>query len=75
MFEAEIVARNMLAERNTKGWSQTEAAEACDMSEHAYGEIERGNSDSHLIALSKICNGLEMTLNERVAEPVEEAVC
>ena len=27
MFEAEIVARNMLAKRNTKGWSQTEAAE------------------------------------------------
>ena len=75
MFEAKIVARNMLTKRNEKGWSQAKAAEACDMSERAYGEIERGNSDPKLSTLSKICKGLEMTLTELITGPVDEAAC
>ena len=69
------IARNMKAARERKKWSQARAAEACDMSDHAYGEIERGKSNPKLNTLLKICRGFEMTLAQLIADPVEEAAC
>ena len=70
------IARNMNAAREQKKWSQARAAEACDMSDRAYGEIERGNSNPKLNTLLKICRGLEMTFAQLIADPVEEkAIC
>ena len=70
------IARNMKAAREQKKWSQARAVEACDMSDRAYGEIERGNSNPKLNTLLKICRGLEMTFAQLIADPVEEkAIC
>ena len=69
------IARNMKAARERKKWSQARAAEACDMSDRAYGEIERGKSNPKLNTLLKICRGFEMTLAQLIADPVEEAAC
>ena len=72
MSEAENIARNMLAKREEKGWSQAAAAEKCDLSERQYGEIERCHANPTLETLLKICKGLERTLAKLIAEPVKE---
>ncbi len=64
------IARDILAKRMQKEWSQAQAAEACEMSERAYGEIERGNTNPKLNSLLKICKGLDMTI--LIAAPIEE---
>ena len=69
---AENVARNMLAKRKEKDWSQAEAAEACELSDRYYGEIECRHANPTLGALAGICIGFEMTLEELVANPIEE---
>ena len=69
------IARNMKAAREQNKCSQARAAEACDMSDRAYGEIERGKSNPTLKTLLKICRGFEMTLAQLIADPVEEAAC
>ena len=70
----ENIGRNMLAKRHQMNWTQARASEECDLSERAYGEIERGNTNPTIITLVKICKGLEMTLEEIIADPAKESI-
>ena len=51
----ENIGRNMLAKRHQMNWTQARASEECDLSERAYGEIERGNTNPTIITLVKFC--------------------
>ena len=69
---AKNLARNMSAKRLEKDWSQAEAAEACELSDRYYGAIERCHANPTLGALAGICVGYETTLQELIADPIEE---
>lgn len=70
----ENIGRNMLAKRQKLNWTQARASEECDLSERAYGEIERGNTNPTIITLVKICRGLGMMLEEIIADPATESI-
>ena len=70
----ENIGRNMLAKRPQLKWTQARASEECDLSERAYGEIERGNTNPTIITLVKICRGLGIMLEEIIADPATESI-
>lgn len=70
----ENIGRNMLAKRHQLKWTQARASEECDLSERAYGEIERGNTNPTIITLVKICRGLGIMLEEIIADPATESI-
>ena len=70
----ENIGRNMLAKRHQLKWMQARASEECDLSERAYGEIERGNTNPTIITLVKICRGLGIMLEEIIADPATESI-
>ena len=75
MSEAENIARKVLNKRAKEGWSQAKIAEACDLSERYYGEIERCHANPTLNTLKKISTVLETTVAELVADPEEGSTC
>ena len=70
----ENIGRNMLAKRHQLKWTQARASEECDLSERAYGEIGRGNTNPTFITLVKICRGLGIMLEEIIADPATESI-
>ena len=70
----ENIGRNMLAKRHQLKWTQARASEECDLSERAYGEIERGKTNPTIITLVKICRGLGIMLEEIIADPATESI-
>ena len=70
----ENIGRNMLAKRHQLKWTQARASEECDLSERAYGGIERGNTNPTIITLVKICRGLGIMLEEIIADPATESI-
>ena len=58
MSLSEKLAKNMRYKRSEIGWTQEEAAEACDLSDRAYREIESGHGNPKLATLEQISKGL-----------------
>lgn len=67
----ENIARNLRAKRKAKKWSQETAAEKCEMSVNSYGRNERGQANPTAKTMQKMCKGLDMTIEQLVAEPAE----
>lgn len=61
IYIMDIIAENVRRKRKEKGWSQCKASEVCGISEHAFGEVERGKSNPTINTLMQICKGLEIT--------------
>ena len=54
----EIIAKNIKAKREELNWSQEPACEDCTLSIKAYGELERGRSNTRLSTLRKVRKGM-----------------
>ena len=50
--------------RRSRGWSQNDLAEKCQISRGLLGEIERGNKNFGIAILLTIAKGLETTVAE-----------
>lgn len=53
----ELLAKNLLRLRNQKGWTQEQAANACEMNITFYGNLEREKHNATLITLTRLAQG------------------
>ncbi|MDD6071253.1 MAG: helix-turn-helix transcriptional regulator [Clostridiales bacterium] len=63
-----IIGNKLLAYRKRLGLRQLDVAEAANLSERAYADIERGNTNFHVDTLLNICNALHITPNDILTE-------
>lgn len=53
------LAANVRRVRKSRGWSQQDAAEQCDMALQLFQRIESGQTNVTLTTLARLCDGLE----------------
>ena len=58
------IGNRLLKARKKCGMTQTEVAEASDLSLRTYADIERGTSNMRVDTLLKICAALDITPND-----------
>lgn len=63
-FDKRIIGNRLLAYRKRAHMTQAEMAEAAQMAERAYADIERGHVNMRLESILKICTVLHITPND-----------
>lgn len=58
------IGNHLLSARKKKGLTQIEVAEAANISDRSYAEIERGNVNMRLETFLRICDVLSITPND-----------
>lgn len=66
--DAKEIGNKLLAIRKKAGMTQMEVAEAADLSNRAYADIERGTSNMRVATILKICSALHITPDEILTE-------
>lgn len=64
IIDTREIGNKLLAIRKRSGMTQMEVAEAADLSNRAYADIERGTSNMRVDTIIKICNALHITPDE-----------
>lgn len=63
-----VIGNRLLAFRKRIGMTQAEVAEAADLSDRTYADIERGAANMRLETLMRICRVLHITPDELLTE-------
>lgn len=63
-----IIGNRLLAFRKRSGMTQMEVAEAAELSDRTYADIERGTANMRLETLMRICRVLRITPDELLTE-------
>lgn len=61
IFDFRVIGNKLLAIRKKAGLTQSEVAEAANMSDRAYADIERGAVNMRIETVLKICEALRIT--------------
>ena len=64
IFDLQTIGNKLLSIRKRMGMTQAEVAEAADISDRAYAEIERGSVNMRIETILRICNVLHITPDE-----------
>ena len=72
VFELRAIGDKLLSVRKKMGMTQAEVAEAAELSDRAYAEIERGLVNMRVETLLKICRALRITPDDVLTAPEEE---
>lgn len=64
IWDSREIGNKLLAIRKKAGMTQMEVAEAAELSNRAYADIERGTSNMRVDTILKICNALHITPDE-----------
>lgn len=73
IFDLQTIGNRLLAIRKGMGMTQAEVAEAADVSDRTYAEIERGTVNMRVETLLRVCRTLHITPDEVLTMPDEEA--
>ena len=68
IFDLQTIGNKLLSIRKRMGMTQAEVAEAADISDRAYAEIERGSVNMRIETILRICNVLHITPDEVLTE-------
>ncbi|MBE6037755.1 MAG: helix-turn-helix transcriptional regulator [Anaerofustis stercorihominis] len=68
IFDLHVIGDKLYYIRKRASLTQAEVAEAADLSDRTYAEIERGTVNMRLGTLLKICNALDITPDEILTE-------
>ena len=68
VFDFHIIGNKLLQIRKRMGLTQAEVAEAAELSERTYADIERGTVNMRIETILRICNVLHITPNEIMTE-------
>ena len=68
IFDLQTIGNKLLSIRKRMGMTQAEVAEAADMSDRAYADIERGSVNMRIETILRICNVLHITPDELFTE-------
>lgn len=72
IIDTREIGNKLLAIRKRSGMTQMEVAEAADLSNRAYADIERGTSNMRVDTIIKICNALHITPDEILTSNTSE---
>lgn len=61
IFDFRVIGNKLLAIRKKAGLTQSEVAEAANMSDRTYADIERGTVNMRIETILKICDALKIT--------------
>ena len=61
IFEFRAIGNKLLAVRKKAGLTQSEVAEAANLSDRTYADIERGTVNMRIETILKICEALHIT--------------
>jgi len=64
IIDTREIGNKLLSIRKRTGMTQMEVAEASDLSQRTYADIERGVSNMRVGTIIKICNALHITPDE-----------
>lgn len=68
VFDFGVIGNKLLAIRKHAGMTQNEVAEAAELSERTYADIERGSVNMKIETILKICSALHITPDEILTE-------
>ena len=68
IFDLHTIGNKLLTIRKRMGMTQAEVAEAADLSDRAYADIERGCVNMRIETVLRICNVLHITPDELLTE-------
>ena len=68
VFDLQAIVNKLLTIRKRMGMTQAEVAEAADLSDRAYADIERGSVNMRIETILRICNVLHITPDEVLTE-------
>lgn len=61
IFDFRTIGNKLLAIRKRSGMTQSEVAEAANLSDRTYADIERGDVNTRIETILKICDALQIT--------------
>ena len=61
IFDFRAIGNKLLAIRKRSGMTQSEVAEVAGLSERTYADIERGDVNTRIETILKVCNALQIT--------------
>ena len=64
IFDSRAVGNKLLAIRKRMGLTQMQVAEAAELSDRAYADIERGTVNMRMDTILRICRALHVTPDE-----------
>ncbi|MDY3013911.1 MAG: helix-turn-helix transcriptional regulator [Evtepia sp.] len=68
IFDNRVVGNKLLTIRKRLGLTQTQVAEAAELSDRAYADIERGTVNMRMDTILRICRALRITPDEILTE-------
>lgn len=72
IIDTREIGNKLLVIRKRSGMTQMEVAEAAELSNRAYADIERGSSNMRVDTIIKICNALHITPDEILTSTTSE---
>ena len=76
VFDFRAIGNKLLAIRKRMGLTQAEVAEAAELSDRTYAEIERGTVNMRIETILRICRVLHITPDEILTtKNAEECIC
>lgn len=72
IFDKRMIGNRLLAHRKKMGMTQSEVAEAADLSDRTYADIERGTVNMRIETILRICSALHITPDEVLTEDTVE---
>lgn len=64
IFDERQIGNKLYAIRKKAGLTQVEVAEAAELSNRTYADIERGTANARLETILRVCNALHITPDE-----------
>ena len=61
IFDFRTIGNKLLAIRKKSGMTQSEVAESANLSERTYADIERGDVNTRIETILKVCDALKIT--------------
>ena len=69
IFDMRVIGNKLLSVRKRMGMTQAEVAEAAEISDRTYTDIERGSVNMRIETILKICSVLHITPDEVLTQP------
>ena len=74
IFNPTIIGNKLYELRKKRGLTQAEVAEAAEISDRAYADIERGTANMRVSTLLKICEAFHITPNDILVKDETEPI-
>lgn len=68
IFDFRVIGNKLLAIRKKCGMTQSEVAEAAGLSDRTYADVERGDVNTSIETILKVCAALQITPNAIMTE-------